>query len=158
MFFSFSEETDLELDRVLFATPETVWRCWTDPALFKKWFSPHPAVVEDVRLDLRPGGEFYTRMRSPKGKVVESTGCFLALSPERMIAYTDALGPGFHPRGKGFLTTVVLMSADVTGTRYITRALHATPEQKQKHEEMGFRDGWGRVISQLGDLAQQIDR
>lgn len=64
---SFSDETDLELDRVLFASPQTVWRCWTDPALFKQWFSPHPAVVEDVRFDLRPGGECYTRMRSPKG-------------------------------------------------------------------------------------------
>lgn len=88
--------------------------------------------------------------------MVESTGCFLTLSPGRLIAYTDALGPGFHPRGKGFMTTVILLCSDVTGTRYINRARHAGAEQK--HEEMGFRDGWGRVISQLGDLAQQMDR
>ncbi|WP_373050992.1 SRPBCC family protein, partial [Thalassovita aquimarina] len=158
VFFSFSEETDLEIDRVLIASPEAVWRCWSDPALFKQWFSPKPAVVDEVRLDLQPGGEFFTRMRSPKGKVVESTGCFLALSPGRLIAYTDTLGPGFHPRGKGFLTTVIMMSADPVGTRYIARALHATPEQKKKHEDMGFQDGWGRVITQLGELARQIDR
>ena len=158
MYLSFSEETDLEIDMVLIASPEAVWRCWSEVDLFKQWFCPKPAVVDDARIDPRPGGEFFSRMRTPNGKIVETSGCFLAASPARMLAYTDALAPGFHPRQSGFLTTVILLSADAVGTRYVARALHATPEQKRLHEDMGFHDGWGRSIKQLGELARQVER
>ena len=158
LFFSFNEETDLEIDQVLIASPMSVWRCWTETDLFMKWFAPKPATVEEARINPRPGGEFFTRMRSPSGRTVETSGCFLAASPGRMLAFTDALGPGFHPRRSGFLTTVILLTSDAVGTRYVARALHATEEQKKKHEDMGFFDGWKRTIGQLGELARQVDK
>ncbi|WP_323785818.1 SRPBCC domain-containing protein [Thalassovita sp.] len=158
MYFSFSKETDLEIDRVLNVSPMAIWRCWSEPDLLQKWFCPKPALAEEARINPTPGGEFYTRLRSPNGNIVETSGCVLAASPARLMVISDRLSPGFHPRRSGFLTTVIMLSAEVVGTRYIARALHTTPDQKKKHEDMGFHDGWGRAITQLGELAQQLDR
>jgi uncharacterized protein YndB with AHSA1/START domain len=36
-----------------------------------------------------------------------------------------------------------------TGTRYIATAIHRDEAGRKKHEEMGFHDGWGTVVSQM---------
>ena len=60
----------------------------------------------------------------------------------------------FTPRKRSFLTTVVLLSPEVLGTRYIIRALHADEEANKAHENMGFHQGWGQSTDQL-DRDQQ---
>lgn len=156
MFLPFDPKADLEIDRVIMATPANVWRCWTEPDLLKQWFCPKPVEMEEVRLDPRPGGEFYARMRTPSGKSVVTDGCVLNFSPEKMLVITDALSPGFHPRKRSFLTTVVLLSPEVLGTRYIIRALHDDEAGRIAHENMGFYEGWGRSTDQLEELAKSL--
>lgn len=58
----------LTLDRVLDASVAKLWRCWTEPELLKQWFCPKPWYVSEARMDLRPGGEFYTLMNGPDGE------------------------------------------------------------------------------------------
>jgi uncharacterized protein YndB with AHSA1/START domain len=36
--------------------------------------------------------------------------------------------------------------------RYTARALHWTVEAREKHEAMGFLDGWGKAFEQLVEL------
>ena len=38
----FDPETDLELVRVMSASPAAIWRCLTEPALLEEWFCPSP--------------------------------------------------------------------------------------------------------------------
>ena len=33
-------------------------------------------------------------------------------------------------------------------------ALHRDPESRQKHEEMGFYEGWGKALDQLVEMAK----
>jgi len=40
------------------------------------------------------------------------------------------------------------------GTRYTARCLHKDGEDRKKHEEMGFFDGWGIMIQQMEEVAQ----
>lgn len=52
-----SELQPFELERTFAAPVETVWRCWTDPALFARWYKPQPNCDSEVLVhDLRPGG------------------------------------------------------------------------------------------------------
>ena len=34
-------------------------------------------------------------------------------------------------------------------TRYVATAIHGNEETRKKHEEMGFYDGWGTVVTQM---------
>ncbi|MEZ5769772.1 MAG: hypothetical protein R3D80_20570 [Paracoccaceae bacterium] len=40
--FAFNPETDLELEKVVAASPDVVWRRLTETALIEEWFCPKP--------------------------------------------------------------------------------------------------------------------
>ncbi|MDN3718728.1 SRPBCC domain-containing protein [Roseibium salinum] len=54
------------------------------------------------------------------------------------------------------LTAIITLEAEAGGTRYAARVMHKTPEDSRKHEGMGFYDGWGSVIDQLGEVAARL--
>lgn len=147
-------ELDLVLERVVDVPPELVWKAWTQPEHLKKWFTPKPWETVDFVIDLKPGGVFSTTMRSPEGEVMPADpGCYLEIVENRKLVFTDALGPGFRPKGEAFMTAVILLEPEGTGTRYTAIAMHADSDGKTKHEEMGFLNGWGTALDQLVELA-----
>lgn len=145
----FDPKLDLVLERDIDVPPSLVWRAWTRPEHLKKWFTPAPWQTVDCELDLRPGGMFRTVMRSPEGQEFPNVGCYLEVVPEQRLAFTDALLPGFRPSAEPFFSAVVTMEAKGSGTRYIATAIHRDEAGRQKHEEMGFYDGWGKALDQL---------
>ena len=143
-------ELDLVLERTIDVPPHLVWRAWTEPALLKQWFCPAPWGVASCEIDLRPGGQFHTVMRSPEGQLHdEGPGCILEVLPNERLVWTDALGPDFRPTGKGFITAVITLTPAGNGTHYHALARHATPEAVKQHAEMGFHAGWGMALDQL---------
>ena len=144
---------DLVLERVVDVRPELVWKAWTQPEHLKKWFTPAPWQTVDCEIDLRPGGIFRTTMRSPEGEEFPSSGCYLEVVENRKLVFTDALGPGFRPKSEAFMTAVILLEPEGTGTRYTAIAMHADSDGKTKHEEMGFFNGWSTALDQLVELA-----
>lgn len=140
---------DLILERTIDVPPHLVWEAWTKPEHLKQWFIPKPWTVTDCELDVRPGGIFRTTMRSPEGEEFPNTGCYLEIVPGERIAFTDALQPGFRPAGESFMTAIITMTPEGAGTRYTAIALHTNEENRRKHEEMGFLEGWGTALDQL---------
>lgn len=148
---------DLVLERVVDVKPELVWRAWTEPEHVVKWFTPKPWETIECEIDLRPGGLFRTTMRSPEGEVQPTNnGCFLEVVPNRRLVFTDALGPGYRPNPSSFMTAYVLLEPEGSGTKYTAIAVHASEEQRQQHEEMGFYDGWGTALDQLVEYAKSM--
>ncbi len=145
---------DLVLDRVVDVPPEFVWKAWTRPEHLRQWFAPAPWSVSDCRIDLRPGGEFFTEMRSPEGETFPGQGCFLEVVENRRLTVTDALLPGYRPAESPFFTTVLTLEPEGKGTRYVARAMHRNPEDRVRHEEMGFIEGWGTCLDQLVHLVK----
>lgn len=151
----FNPELDLILERVVDVRPELVWKAWTQPEHLKKWFTPKPWETIACEIDLRPGGIFSTTMRSPEGEVMPTDpGCYLEVVENRKLVFTDALGPGFRPKNEAFMTAVVLLEPEGSGTRYTAIAMHADPDGRTKHEEMGFLNGWSTALDQLVELAK----
>ncbi|MBS0564318.1 MAG: SRPBCC family protein [Proteobacteria bacterium] len=149
-------DLDLVITRRMKASPARVWRCWTEPELIPQWFAPKPVIVKNVVIDLRPGGESSSTMVLPDGTEMPLLGCYLVVEPERRLVFTDCLGPGFRPLANPFFTAEVTMEPDGTGTLYTARAIHGNAENRRKHEEMGFFDGWGTVAGQLDELAATL--
>lgn len=150
-------ELDLVLERVVAVRPETLWRAWTEPEHLKRWFTPAPWTTVDCTIDLRPGGVFSTTMRSPTGELQPpSIGCYLEIVKERRLVWTDALGPGYRPSAKPFLTAMILLEPDGAGTRYTAIAMHVDGAMRKQHEEMGFHDGWSTALDQLVAFAKEL--
>ncbi len=147
---------DLEISRVVDVPRELVWRAWTTPEHLVKWFTPDPWKTVDCRIDLRPGGEFYTLMRGPDGTEHGNSGCFLQIVPHERLVFTDTMLPGWRPSPEPFMTAIVTMRDHEGGTRYVARALHKNDADRVKHEEMGFHQGWNTALDQLVALVRTM--
>ena len=152
--FTPDPKLDLVLERTVDVPLRKVWAAWTQPEHIKKWFTPAPWTTIDCRIDLRPGGEFYTVMRSPEGKEFPNRGCILEVVEGRKLVFTDALQPGYRPSESPFFSAMILLEPQGTGTGYTAVALHKDEDARKRHEDMGFQQGWGKALDQLVALVK----
>ncbi|MBX3550585.1 MAG: SRPBCC family protein [Xanthobacteraceae bacterium] len=142
---------DLVLERDIDVPVELVWKVWTTPEHLKHWFVPKPWSLARCKIDLRPGGEFSSVMLSPEGKEFPNNGCYLEIVPNERLVFTDTLLAGYRPSPKPFFTAALLLEPRNGGTRYTAIAIHGDEATRKQHEEMGFHDGWGTVVTQMTD-------
>lgn len=148
-------ERELALSRIVEAPRETVFRLATDPRQLTHWWGPHGYSVPEVEMELRAGGLFRSVMRAPDGTLYPSSGSFLEVVPPERFVFTDGYEPDFRPAPQHFMTGVFLFEAlGPHRTRVTARAMHRDAEDRAKHEEMGFYDGWGQMLDRLAALAQ----
>lgn len=153
----FDPTRDLLLERVVDVPRRLVWAAWTTPEHLKQWFTPRPWRTIDCRIDLRPGGEFFTVMCSPEGMEMPNAGCYLEVLDQQRLTWTSALEPGFRPvapssddgPGIGAFTASIMLEDEGEGTRYRALAMHQSEASRVAHEKMGFHDGWGAALDQL---------
>jgi len=148
-------ELDLSVTRVIRAPRAAVWGAWTDPERFEQWWVPAPQICRVREMDLRPGGSFRTEIRDGAAEFSPHiSGCFLAVDDHERIVFTDALLGGWRPAEASFVTAVITMSDHPDGTEYTAAALHRNVADRDKHEELGFQEGWGTVTRQLAELVE----
>lgn len=95
-------------------------------------------------------------MRSPEGQDYPHVGCYLEIIENEKLVWTDALGPGFRPSTVPFFTATIALAPEGAGTRYTAIALHKEADDRKKHEEMGFHDGWSKALDQLVALVKKM--
>ena len=148
---------ELVLTRLMDASPDKLFRCWTDPDLLKQWFAPKPYTTPVAEMDLRVGGATNMVMKSPDGREMPNPGTILDVVPGRKLVFTDAYTGDWMPReGAPFMTAVITFEPEGGKTRYTATVRHWSSDDVKKHEAMGFHQGWGMCADQLEALAQTI--
>lgn len=77
------------ITRLFDAPRAAVWKAWTDPVAFMKWWGPKDFMSPVAKMDLRVGGKYHWCMRAPDGKDYWTTGEFLEISPINRLVYSD---------------------------------------------------------------------
>ena len=150
-------DRDLVITRDIAASPDTLYRCWTEPELMKQWFAPRPWTTSHAETDVRAGGSSLVVMRSPEGQEFPNPGVYLEVEPNRRIVATDAYTRAWEPSEKPFMTLILTFEDLGNGsTRYTARARHWNEADREAHEKMGFVEGWGRCTDQLAELAGRL--
>lgn len=148
-------DLDLTVSRVIRAPRQDVWAAWTDPARFEQWWVPAPEVCRVREMDLRAGGAFRTELSQDGvefGPHID--GCFLAVDELERIVFTDSLVAGWRPAAQPFMTAVITFRDHPDGTAYGATAMHRDVADRDRHERLGFHDGWGTVTRQLAELVE----
>ncbi len=148
--------TDMSFTRELKAPRSLVWECWTTPKHIMQFFVPKPHRVTACEIDLKVGGKFNTTFEV-EGNEMVNNGVLLEVIDQRKLVMTDSYTEGWKPSPDPFLTAIILMEdGENGGTRYTAIARHRSVDARQKHEDMGFYDGWGTVAQQLDDYALSL--
>lgn len=148
---------DLVISRLVRAPRAKLWRAWTEPELLKAWWCPRPWTTEVRAFDLRPGGAFHTFMQGPDGGTSDNPGCFLDVLPQSRIVFTSCLTGGWRPHAPWMAFTALISMADEgAATRYVAHVMHPDQATRDKHEGLGFFDGWNTGIDQLDALALEL--
>lgn len=145
---------DLVFERTIDVRPALVWIAWTQPEHLKRWFTPAPWKTVACEIDLRPGGRFRTVMQSPEGEQHPNEGAYLEVVTEKRLVWTNTVVEDFRPSPHsaelGFrFTAHILIEPAGKGTKYTAVVMHAERAAREKHEAMGFFDGWGAACDQL---------
>lgn len=149
---------DLTLERVIRAPRSAIWTAWTDPARLEQWWLPAPMVARVEQLDATPGGALVTSM-SEDGEewTPHMDSIFLVVEPDERLVFTNAIDSAWRPAAPA----PVPMTAEVTladhpdGTAYRVVVRHGDPADRDRHEALGFFDGWGAVTDALASLVEE---
>lgn len=151
-----NSDLDLSIERIIRAPRAAVWDAWTDPASLERWWLSAPAQCRVDRLEVHPGGAFVTSMSDDGVEFgPHLDACFLVVDEQERIVFTNAIDSAWRPAAPP-----VSMTAEITlldhpdGTDYRVVVRHGDPIDRSKHEELGFKEGWGTVTEQLAQLVE----
>lgn len=151
-------DLDLVLERIIRAPRTAVWRAWTDPSRFAQWWLPAPIACRVDRLEVRPGGAMVTRM-SEDGETFapHMDAAFLVVDELERIVFTNAIDGELRPARPEpvAMTAEITMADHPDGTSYRALVRHGDPASRDRHEKLGFFDGWGAVTAQLAEVAER---
>jgi uncharacterized protein YndB with AHSA1/START domain len=152
-----ADSRDLVITRTLKAPRSALWRAWSDPELLKQWWCPKPWTTQVKAFDFRTGGAFHTYMQGPDGGDSDNPGVFLEVVPQSRLVFTTMLTAGWRPAKPWLpMTAIITMADEGAGCLYTATVLHPDAETSKKHEDMGFFDGWGTVVTQLDEFALSL--
>ena len=85
---------ECNLVRVFDASPEVVWKVWTEPEMLKQWWGPDNVTISECEVDLQVGGKFYIVMEAGegmgqyKGTLWPMLTEFTVVEPNSKLSYT----------------------------------------------------------------------
>jgi uncharacterized protein YndB with AHSA1/START domain len=143
----------LDLERVLEAPPQAVFRMLTEPTEIARWWGPRGFTVPAVEVDLRVGGGYRFTMQPPDGEAFHLSGEYLAIDASRRLSFTFRWD---EPDPDDVETVAVLeMEPDAGGTRLrLSQGDFATDERLALHRN-GWSDSFDRLAVALQSEAAQ---
>jgi uncharacterized protein YndB with AHSA1/START domain len=153
-----NSEHELSITRFIDASPETVYRVYTERTA--EWWAPKPWKSRVIAQELRPGGRSSIEMEGPNGEQHPGEGVYLEVVPNQRIVFTNAFTAGWQPKPgmqsdcDFLMVAIVEFEPEGSGTRYTARVRHWNEEAQKAHEAMGFEEGWGICAAQLAELAE----
>jgi uncharacterized protein YndB with AHSA1/START domain len=68
----------------------SLWKAFTEPESFKKWWGPKDYTCPHSSIDFKEGGKYLNCMRAADGKEFWSTGTYKEIIPLKKIVCTDS--------------------------------------------------------------------
>ncbi|WP_299727143.1 SRPBCC domain-containing protein [uncultured Tateyamaria sp.] len=153
----------VRIEREFDAPIDLVWKMWTDPALFKRWYGPNGMSVPTAEMDVKIGGtrKVCMALQSPERSMeMWFTGVYKEVSAPDRLVYTesmcDADGTIIPPQAMGMpegfpdITEVIIDLQDVGGKTRIVMVHVGVPEGT------AGAGGWAQAFDKMAALAQSL--
>ena len=147
-----ASDRELSVTRVFNAAPSVVFKAWTQPDLFKRWWTPKSSgmTLVSCEMDVRVGGGYRLEFgRHGSDRTMSFFGTYLEVVPASRLVWTNEEGPD------GAVTTV-------TFTEYYGRTLLVLSELYPSKEALdasfeGMEEGMPEQFGQLHELLSELE-
>ncbi len=133
----------LSMSRVLAATPEQVFRSFTDPEWYATWWGPEGTTSTVRQLELEVGGAYRVDMSLPDGNSTVMYGQYREIEPPGLLVYTLA----WEGEGLETLVTIEIEEHEDGAELTLTHEGFADEERVGQHEH-----GWASSFNRLENL------
>jgi len=147
------EERQIEVSRTFEAPLELLWRVWTEPEHFMKWYGPKGFTAPTCEIDLRKDGRHLWSMLSPDGMQMYYTGTFKEVVPMERLVFSDGMSDAegnFMGMGEGMPeywdVTVTFVHADGKTTVTVS---HVGYGASAEHAGMGWEQAFDKLAAVL---------
>lgn len=151
------------IERTFDAPVELIWKMWTQPEHFKKWYGPEGFTVPVAEMDVRVGGRHVFCMEAPDGSMkIWSAGEYIEVVPHRRLVYTDSLtdenGNVVLPSAYGMnddehpaMTEVTVLLEDLGGRTRMVVTHAGVPANEQ-----GAIAGWEQAFAKMAGHLETV--
>lgn len=150
---------EIVIRRIFNASPERMFRAWTDPNFVMKWWGPKNFTTPVCKIDLRVGGEIFYCMRSPEGENYWGKSIYKEIvKPERIVctdSFADNEGnivPASYYGMEGEWPLEFLLTFEFEeqgGQTKFTLTHHGVPAGQMSDSTM---TGWTESFDKLAEL------
>jgi uncharacterized protein YndB with AHSA1/START domain len=139
---------EIVMTRVFDAPRELLFKAFTDPELFAKWWGPRRLTNDIDRMDVRPGGSWRVVQRDDAGHEFPFHGVYHdVVSPQRIVQTFEFEGAPGH---------VLLQTAtfeDLEGsTRLTMKSIFESTEDRDGMVQHGMESGAIESMERLAEL------
>lgn len=142
-------ELSLDVDRLIPARPETVFRCLSEPELYVQWFGPDGAEVTVETMELTLGGALRLSISFPGTEIrVDIEGFYEVIDPPHTLVHTWRVG------GEQLVTTV-RFDLEPVGSQTHLRIHHrgfVDPVDLEQNQ-----GGWVDHLTELCSVARSVE-
>lgn len=159
------EGEQFKIERVFDAPRDLVWKMWTEPEHFKRWWGPREFTTPVADLDVRVGGKYLFCMRSKGGQEYWGTGEYIEVVPPEKLVYRDSFAdkdgnkvPASEygmPEWPDETIATILFEEEAGGKKTkVTLSSNVSMALAKQH---GANDGWGQSLDKLAEvLAEDV--
>jgi len=142
--------SELVLTREFKAPRERVFAAWVDVEQASLWWVPRDFTPLSCEMDVRPGGIWRRRMRSPSGDVILKHGVYREIAAPERLAFTY-----ITENANGVVDPETLVSvslADLGDNRTRLTLWHTAFETELSRDD--HRGGWTGGLERLTDFIE----
>ena len=143
-------DTELLVNRMFDAPPHIVFKAWSQPELFRRWWVPKstPATLLACDMDVRTGGTYRLEFGA-NGQSMAFFGKYLEVIPEKKIVWTNDEG-----HEEGGVTTVTFEERG--GQTLVTYHERYPTKEAADEAAQGSAQGLPEQFSQLDELVAEL--
>lgn len=165
-----SGSPEFTVSRFINAPREFVWEVWTKPKHLNQWWGPKGYSMLTNKLDLKPGGIFHYKMKSPDGQIMWGKFVFREIVDFEKLVFVVSFSDEFannlrHPFSSNWplevLSTVTFTEQDSKTLLSICGIpINATKEEEKTFAEgfEGMNQGWKGTFDQLEEYLIKLNQ
>lgn len=149
-------EKGITLERAYDASPERVWKAWTDPKELKQWWGPDNVSIPKCEVDLRVGGTLHIVMEAGeamgpyKGTKWPMRATFTVVEPNSRLSYAaQAWTKGQKEETMVDQTTEIIFTEENGKTNVIVKAAIHKAGPKAGMAVQGMEYGFNQQLDKL---------